>query len=225
VSTMSKPDFEAAMTEAFEARKAKNGGILTAEEEKFFRDIIHTERMWKAKRKLHSPALDQSSVLSTQGGVTELFPHGMPDDPDELPEELTVDELMRLSNLRVRLEDDILILLEVLVDSSSDNIDALWRVVEAAGLIGRLMGEHPLQAKLRTAKAKKERLRLAKENDDRWVLAFNKAIKQAHASGLEAKDAIQQACKALHKAGVKIPVKDEALRSRERELRTGKKRK
>ena len=48
-----------------------------------------------------------------------------------------------------RLEYDILRLLNALSGSTGD-INALWRVIETAGLIGRFMGEHPHQRNLRT---------------------------------------------------------------------------
>jgi hypothetical protein len=63
----------------------------------------------------------------------------------------------------------------------------------------------------------------ARKNRD-WVRPFNKALLQAHRTGLKAGDAIHEARKRLNRNGVKIPVGDEALRWRERELRTGKKR-
>jgi hypothetical protein len=55
-----------------------------------------------------------------------------------------------------------------------------------------------------------------------WVQLFNKAIRQAHSEGLTGQNAVNAACKSLD--GTKIPVGNKALRSREHELRTGKKR-
>jgi hypothetical protein len=55
-----------------------------------------------------------------------------------------------------------------------------------------------------------------------WVELFEKAIRQAHSGGLTAQKAVDAA---LERLDVKIPVEKPALLSRERQLRTGKKRK
>jgi hypothetical protein len=73
----------------------------------------------------------------------------------------------------------------------------------------------------RTDVAKEKRA----QKNEQWVQPFNKAIQQAHSDGLKGTAAIHEALETLKRDGVKIAVRDEALRSRERELRTGKKRK
>jgi hypothetical protein len=62
----------------------------------------------------------------------------------------------------------------------------------------------------------------ARKNEN-WVRPFNRAVRQAHRDGLKTDAAIAAAVKSLN--GMKMPVEHEALRKRERELRTGKKRK
>jgi hypothetical protein len=209
--------FLSILIEALEYRRSK--GELSAEIEEVFRRAIRRERLEQAKRKLHSLALDQNNVLSAQYGGQGVL------DVDEglelISHELTVDEFTRLHNTRARLGTDIIRLLDALVDGPDDNIDALWRVIEAAGLLGRFMGPHPLQEKLKTKPAKDRRA----QKNEHWVQPFNKAIRQAHSDGLTGKAAIDAACEKMKRDGVKMPVGDEALRSRERELRTGKKRK
>jgi hypothetical protein len=141
-------------------------------------------------------------------------------DKELIKVDLPFDEIFSLGHKGFRLEDDIDQLLDALI-ASTGGISALSRVIDAVYLIGRLAGEHPIKKRRRTRPAYEKRA----EVNDHWVLAFNKAIRQAHESGLKANDAIHEARKRLRKDGVKIPVGDEALRWRERELRTGKKRK
>jgi hypothetical protein len=73
-----------------------------------------------------------------------------------------------------------------------------------------------------TAKAIKDR----KKKNDPWVKPFNKALmKIIKRTDLRGMAAVHEALKSKSLDGVKIPVGNEALRSRERQLRTGKKRK
>jgi hypothetical protein len=113
-------------------------------------DVQRKDRRDAAQRKIYTLALDQTHVLSANQGGEGL------DHTDEgielISRELTEDEFRRLFNTRARLQDDIEILLDALVDNQ-DNIDALFRVIEAAGLLGRFMGPHPLQRKLSIAPA------------------------------------------------------------------------
>jgi hypothetical protein len=111
---------------------------------KLIGDFHSRERRREAKLKIHSLALDQNHVLSAQQGGEGVL------DVEErvklIAHELTIDEYMRLINTRARLQDDIEKLLDVLVDSQ-DNIDTLFRVVEAAGLSGPLHGAASASAK------------------------------------------------------------------------------
>jgi hypothetical protein len=76
------------------------------------------------------------------------------------------------------------------------------------------------KTKHKTGDATKERAR----KNEYWVQPFNKAVQQAHSEGHTGQDAVNAARKCLDADGVRIPVQDKALLSREHELRTGKKR-
>jgi hypothetical protein len=72
-----------------------------------------------------------------------------------------------------------------------------------------------------TTKAIKDR----KKKNEPWVKPFNKALmKIIKSTDLKGLAAVREALESKSLAGVKIPVGNEALRSRERQLRTGKKR-
>jgi hypothetical protein len=114
-------------------------------------DSRRKERRDEAQRKLYSLALDQNHVLSAQQGGEGVL--DVERNFELLSRELTADEYMRLINTRARLQDDIEKLLDALADNQ-DDIDALFRAIEAAGLLGRFMGEVPLQRNLRTAKGR-----------------------------------------------------------------------
>jgi hypothetical protein len=145
--------FSSILIEALEYRKSQ--GISSAEEEAI-QELIHRatrqERLWEAKRKLHSLALDQDNVLSAPYGGRGVF--DVAENLERVSHELTEDEYIHISGAAGRLHDDAERLLEVLVDDQGQ-VDALFRIIEAAGLLGRFMGEHPLQRKVRTAQATK----------------------------------------------------------------------
>jgi hypothetical protein len=124
---------------------------------KLISDFHRKERRREAQHKLHSLALDQSNVLSAQQGGEGIV--DVEKNFELLSHELTVDEYTRLVNTRARLQDDIEGLLDALA-YDPDNIDALFRVIEAAGLLGRFMGPHPLQGKLATAEGRKKVIEL-----------------------------------------------------------------
>jgi hypothetical protein len=107
-------------------------------------DFRRGERRREAQRKLRSLARDQNHVLSAHHGGEGIL--DIEENFEFLSRELTVDDVLRLFNTRDRLENDIEQLMDALADSQ-DNIDALFRVIEASGLLGRFMGPHPLAAK------------------------------------------------------------------------------
>ena len=72
--------------------------------------------------------------------------------------EITQKEYADVTSAGLRLVMDVSVLLERLSGSTGD-INALWRVVETAGLIGRFMGAHPVQNKIEMKKRRNKRVR------------------------------------------------------------------
>ena len=99
-------------------------------------------RFDRAQKKFKELWDDENSVIGYATGPGD-FLRG-PKKP-----KITREEALDLLRTSHRLEYDVLRLLDALSGSTGD-INALWRVIETAGLIGRFMGEHPYQRNLRT---------------------------------------------------------------------------
>ena len=107
-----------------------------------FRKLRREMRFDRAQKKFKELFDDENSVIGYATGPGN-FTLG-PNKP-----KITREEALDLLGTSHRLEYDVLRLLDALSGSTGD-IDALWRVIEMAGLIGRFMGEHPHQRNLRT---------------------------------------------------------------------------
>jgi hypothetical protein len=173
-----------------------------------FRELRQQARRERAERKLEALQEDETSVFSSDIEFDEL-----------IRADISRDETLHLLMTSNRLTNDVRRLIDAL-DTSTGNINALWRMIESITTIARFMGAHPLQRRLNTKPAKEKRA----QKNEHWVQPFNKAIGRAHSAGLTGTAAIKEACNNLKRDGVKIPVGSDALRRRERELRTGKKR-
>jgi hypothetical protein len=111
-----------------------------------FRELRRQERFVRAQKKLEELWEDENSVLH--------YVHESWDTIAKFDEPIvTRDEALTELGLSIRLKDDILRLLDKLSGSTGD-INALWRVIETAGHVGRFMGEHPHRRKLRTNKGR-----------------------------------------------------------------------
>ena len=107
-----------------------------------FRKLRREKRFDRAEKKFKELWDDENSVIGYATGPGD-FLRG-PKKP-----KITREEALDLLGTSGRLEYDVLRLLDALSGSTGD-INALWRVIETAGLIGRFMGEHPHQRNLRT---------------------------------------------------------------------------
>jgi hypothetical protein len=108
---------------------------------------------------------------------------------------------------------------DVLKRSREENVSWWLFTVAQLGYFAGSLCPDKIFTEGRTADPTAKRI----QNNAHWVQPFNKAIRQAHNDGLKGKPAIAKAIKTLK--GINIPVGNDALRDRERELRTGKKRK
>ena len=136
-----------------------------------FRKLRRENRFAKAEQKLKELRDDENSVIgyASEPGNIIAEPKGP---------KLTHEEALDLLGTAPRLKYDVLRLLDALSGSTGD-INALWRVIKTASLIGRFMGEHPHLRKKRTAPATdKRKTRLQKRREIVAPLAL--AVRKSH---------------------------------------------
>ena len=103
----------------------------------------------KEKQKLQALFDDKNSVFSYASRPGRLVL--------DSGSEITLEECDNLLSTAPRLMSDVDRLLERLSGSAED-VDALLRVIETAGLIGRFMGAHPTQNKVEMKKRRDKRV-------------------------------------------------------------------
>ena len=136
-----------------------------------FRKLRRENRFAKAEQKLKELQDDENSVIGCASEPGNIIAE--PEGP-----KLTHEEALDLLGTAPRLKYDVLRLLDALSGSTGD-INALWRVIETASLIGRFMGEHPHLRKKRTAPATdKRKTRLQKRREIVVPLAL--AVRKSH---------------------------------------------
>jgi hypothetical protein len=113
-----------------------------------FRKLRREKRFDRAQKKLEELWEDENSVL-----------HYVHEPWDTIKEYdgLARDEALTELGLSNQLNDDILRLLDKLSGSTGD-INALWRVIEMVGHVGRFRGAHPYQRKVSMKKVRDERV-------------------------------------------------------------------
>jgi hypothetical protein len=115
-----------------------------------FRSLLREARLKKANQQLKTLHKDKESVFGHVNQISELV--------SSSGSEITQKEYADVTSAGLRLVMDVSVLLERLSGSTGD-INALWRVVETAGLIGRFMGAHPVQNKIEMKKRRNKRVR------------------------------------------------------------------
>jgi hypothetical protein len=114
---------------------------------KNFRELRREMRFERGQKKLGELWNDENSVLGHVGKPSDTILKS------HTPV-VTWDETLAALGTHTQLGNDILRLLDKLSGSTGD-INALWRVIETAGHIGRFMGEVSYQRKLRTEEGRK----------------------------------------------------------------------
>jgi hypothetical protein len=105
-----------------------------------FRELRRLKRSEKAQQKFEALAEDRHNVIGNALRPADFILNGKPKSPNMPLKEAR--DLLRTSH---RLKNDVARLVGALSGSTGD-INALWRVIETVGLIGRFMGTHPLKA-------------------------------------------------------------------------------
>jgi hypothetical protein len=103
-----------------------------------FRELRRMKRVEKAQQRFEELRVDQSSVIGNALKPYDFILNYKP--------KITRDEIVDLLETSRRLENDVARLVFALSGSTGD-INALWRIIETVGLIGRFMGTHPLKAR------------------------------------------------------------------------------
>jgi hypothetical protein len=115
-----------------------------------FRKMRREKRFDSAQKKLNEMREDRNNVLGHSNKPGDFI--WGPNKPN-----ITLDEALNMLRVSTELYNDILRLLDKLSGSTGD-INALWRVVDRVGLIGRFMGAHPYQNQVKMKRVRDERV-------------------------------------------------------------------